>query len=77
MDFVKHRFPVMMWVREASVVKKWTRVSVPELNISWHFTTFRVNPNGCWFVSSDLRIDSRRRGMCSHNEVSGSSCAEF
>ena len=45
-DFREHRFPVMMWVREASVVEQWTRVSVFTLNGNWHFTTFRGIPNG-------------------------------
>ncbi len=45
-DLGEHRFPVMMWVREVSVVEQWTRVSAFTLNGSWHFTTFRGNPNG-------------------------------
>ncbi len=76
-DFGEHRFPVMMWVREASVVKMWARVSASALNSSWHFTTFRGNPYGCWFVGSNLRIDSSRCWMCSSSEVSGISCPEF
>jgi hypothetical protein len=31
-DFREHRFPVMMWVREALVVKKWTRVRASSLS---------------------------------------------